>query len=159
MSFLFFFDTLGAAHHWFLHCLPLLDNAACQAFRKGIMARSSGAAAALHVRSDKANTSWSDQCITKSAKPAPVWVDAQDLVVREIRVSAEADRVVARFDIMGVDSLSLHPNSVTFLRFSTLASDFPAKIHTKSVNTIGDFTEGRELDHIDDWLPLHDCLG
>ena len=90
--------------------------------------------------------------------PAPVWVDAQDLVVREIRVSAEADRVVARFDIMGVDSLSLHPNSVTFLRFSTLASDFPAKIHTKSVNTIGDFTEGRELDHIDDWLPLH-CLG
>ena len=62
------------------------------------MARSSGAAAALHVPSAKANTSWSDQCITKSAKPAPVWVDAQDLVVREIRVGAEADRAVARLD-------------------------------------------------------------
>ena len=58
--------------------------------------------------------------------PAPVWVDAQDLVVREIRVGAEADRVVARLDIMGVDSRG-------FLRFSTLASDFPAKIHTKPV--------------------------
>ena len=26
-------------------------------------------------------------------------------------------------------------------------------------DTIGDLTEGRELGHIDEWLPLHYCLG
>ena len=154
MSFLFF-DTSGRRIP-LVSALPLLDNAAAADTATsrgaptgpltprmpGLPQRHHGqefrrrccAACAL---SAKANTSWSDQCITKSAKPAPVWVDAQDLVVREIRVGAEADRVVARLDIMGVDSRG-------FLRCFHFGIRFPCQnpheIRAMLQDTIGDLT-------------------